>query len=124
MAYGQTASGKTYTMQGIDPYDDKPRDSQVPLNAGKSKRAKTSKKNKQRETSNLQSNIVYDIDSQGIIPRIVSSIFSRIRFESDNKKYSVIVSIAEIYKECIKDLLDVTQQNLKIIKTEKYGIKI
>ena len=27
MAYGQTASGKTYTMQGVDPYDDKPRDS-------------------------------------------------------------------------------------------------
>ena len=107
MAYGQTASGKTYTMQGIDPYDDKPRDSQVPLNS-KSKRAK-SKKQKAKEASNVQSNIVYDIDSQGIIPRIVSSIFSRIRFESENKKYSVIVSIAEIYKESIKDLLDLSQ---------------
>lgn len=94
-------------MQGIDPYDDKPRESQVPHNA-KSKRSKTSKKHKTKETDNLQSNIVYDIDSQGIIPRIVSSIFSRIRFESENKKFSVIVSIAEIYKEGIKDLLDVS----------------
>lgn len=114
-------------MQGIDPYDDKPRESQVPQGeAKKTKKSKTAKKCKtaRGDNNDLTSNVIFDVDSQGIIPRIVSSIFSRIRFESDKKKYSVIVSIAEIYKECIKDLLDLTQVNLKIIKSEKYGIKI
>ena len=73
-----------------------------------SKAAKKSKTARGGESNDLASNVIFDVDSQGIIPRIVSSIFSRIRFESDKKKYSVIVSIAEIYKECIKDLLDLT----------------
>ena len=34
-AYGQTASGKTYTMQGVDLYDVQTRDSQIPQRARK-----------------------------------------------------------------------------------------
>ena len=40
-----------------------------------------------------------DVDQQGIIPRIVSSIFSTNDQNKDEIKYSVIVSIVENYKE-------------------------
>ena len=76
------------------------------------------------ELSYLQNNIIIDIESQGIIPRIVSSIFSRISQDTASIKYTVIVSIAEIYKESIRDLLDTKKDNLKIIKTAKNGTKI
>ena len=36
----------------------------------------------------------------------------------------MIVSFAEIYNECIKDLLDPSQINLQIINNGKQGIKI
>ena len=39
-------------------------------------------------------------------------------------EYSVIVSIAEIYNECVKDLLEPSQANLQIINKGKQGTKI
>jgi hypothetical protein len=54
---------------------------------------------------------------------MVSSIFSRISQESIETKFTVIVSIAEIYQEAIKDLLDPKKDNLKMLH-HKSGTKI
>ena len=64
-----------------------------------------------------------DIECQGIIPRIVSSLFTRIS-QDTHTKYTVIVSMIEIYNETIRDLLDPVKDNLKIVKSKKNGIKV
>ena len=71
------------------------------------------------------SSCLIDIESQGIIPRIVSSLFSRISSDTTETKYTVIVSMIEIYNETIKDLLDPENYDLKIFKTKKKnGVKV
>lgn len=82
LAYGQTSSGKTHTMQGAD---------------------------------------IYDMDDQGIIPRTVNTIFQTIERADADQQYSVVVSIAEIYKEKVKDLLDETKVNLKVLQDKSSG---
>lgn len=84
-AYGQTSSGKTYTMQGPD---------------------------------------INDIDKQGIVPRMVRTIFSRIESASSDIEFSVQVSMAEIYKEKIKDLLDPRRDNLEVREDKLLGVYI
>ena len=64
--YGQTASGKTHTMQGPD---------------------------------------IEDLELQGIIPRMVRTVFNRIETASENIEFTVKVSMIEIYNERIRDLL-------------------
>ena len=62
-----------------------------------------------------------DIDNyemQGIIPRMVRTIFNKIDNSSENIEFTVKVSMAEIYMERIKDLLDPRKVNLGI-KTDK-----
>ena len=54
----------------------------------------------------------------GIIPRMVRTIFNRIDNSSENIEFTVKVSMAEIYMERIKDLLDPRKVNLNI-KTDK-----
>lgn len=59
-------------------------------------------------------------ENPGIIPRIVSCIFESIDESSENIEFELRVSIMEIYKEEIKDLLDISNRNLKI-RSEKPG---
>jgi kinesin family member 5 len=47
-----------------------------------------------------------NIEMQGIIPRMVRTVFNRIDTASDAIEFSVKVSMIEIYCEKIKDLLD------------------
>lgn len=68
--------------------------------------------------------MIIDIESQGIIPRIVSSLFSRISSDTSHTKFSVIVSMIEIYNETIKDLLDPEKEDLKIFRSKKNGVKV
>jgi kinesin family protein 5 len=77
LAYGQTASGKTYTMEGTD-------------------------------------------DSRGIIPRVVDMVFAAIDESPESIEFELKVSIMEIYMEEIKDLLDISNKNLKI-RSERPG---
>lgn len=51
----------------------------------------------------------------------MSNLFARIENDQGSNKYSVIVSIAEIYKESIKDLLDPAKTNLRIVKSKSRG---
>mmetsp|Transcript_4010 Transcript_4010/g.10341 ORF Transcript_4010/g.10341 Transcript_4010/m.10341 type:complete len:700 (-) Transcript_4010:21-2120(-) len=84
-AYGQTSSGKTYTMEGPD-IDDK----------------------------------VY----QGVIPRMVWSIFDGIYHADEHIEFLVKVSIVEIYNERIRDLLDPKKDNLKVHEDKARGVFI
>eukprot|EP00747_Dinoflagellata_sp_TGD_P117080 gnl/TRDRNA2_/TRDRNA2_172530_c0_seq2.p1 gnl/TRDRNA2_/TRDRNA2_172530_c0~~gnl/TRDRNA2_/TRDRNA2_172530_c0_seq2.p1 ORF type:complete len:677 (-),score=177.21 gnl/TRDRNA2_/TRDRNA2_172530_c0_seq2:306-2336(-) len=84
-AYGQTSSGKTYTMEGPD-IEDK----------------------------------VY----QGVIPRMVWSIFDGIYHADEHIEFLVKVSIVEIYNERIRDLLDPQKDNMKIHEDKVRGVFI
>jgi hypothetical protein len=75
-AYGQTAAGKTYTMQGPN-------------------------KNK-------------DLSLQGIIPRTIGTAFRIMQNESLETVYEVKISMVEVHKEMVKDLLDTSKTNLKV----------
>lgn len=83
-AYGQTSSGKTYTMEGD--LEDK----------------------------------VY----QGVIPRMVWSIFDGIYHADEHIEFLVKVSIVEIYNERIRDLLDPQKDNLKVHEDKARGVFI
>lgn len=85
LAYGQTSSGKTFTMQGPDIEDDK---------------------------------------MQGVIPRMVKTVFEQIENASEDIEFTVKVSMIEIYMESIKDLLDPKKTNLKVHEDKVKGIYI
>eukprot|EP00927_Polykrikos_kofoidii_P003487 TRINITY_DN11386_c0_g1_i2.p1 TRINITY_DN11386_c0_g1~~TRINITY_DN11386_c0_g1_i2.p1 ORF type:complete len:639 (+),score=144.50 TRINITY_DN11386_c0_g1_i2:232-2148(+) len=87
-AYGQTSSGKTYTMEGPD---------------------------------------IEDKVFQGVIPRMVWSIFEGIHQADVNIEFFVKVSIVEIYNERIRDLLDPLdpkKDNLKVHEDKARGVFI
>mmetsp|Transcript_14185 Transcript_14185/g.29792 ORF Transcript_14185/g.29792 Transcript_14185/m.29792 type:complete len:713 (-) Transcript_14185:105-2243(-) len=84
-AYGQTSSGKTYTMEGPD---------------------------------------IEDKIYQGVIPRMVWSIFDGIYHADEHIEFLVKVSIVEIYNERIRDLLDPKKDNLKVHEDKARGVFI
>jgi len=84
-AYGQTSSGKTYTMEGPD---------------------------------------IEDKVLQGVIPRMIWSIFDGIYNAEDHIEFLVKVSIVEIYNERIRDLLDPKKDNLKVHEDKARGVFI
>ena len=65
-----------------------------------------------------------DIENQGIIPRMVRTVFNRIETSSENIEFSVKASMCEIYNEKIKDLIDPRKDNLKIHEEKTKGIYI
>jgi kinesin family member 5 len=84
-AYGQTNSGKTYTMAGSD---------------------------------------IIDVNSMGIIPRMISLVFDNIDSSEENIEYSIKVSYFELYLEKICDLTDIEKKGLKIRENRNRGIYI
>lgn len=63
-----------------------------------------------------------NIEMQGIIPRMVRTVFNRINTASDAIEFSVKVSMIEIYCEKIKDLLDPSKDNLKVHEEKGKGV--
>ena len=57
---------------------------------------------------------IEDPEKQGIIPRMVKTVFEKIENASEDIEFTVKISMVEIYMEKIKDLLDPTKTNLKI----------
>jgi kinesin family protein 5 len=72
----------------------------------------------------MQGPDINDIEKQGIIPRMVRTVFSRIENAPENIEFMVKVAMAEIYNERIKDLLDPTKDNLKIHEEKGKGVYI
>lgn len=58
--------------------------------------------------------VIGDPGKEGIIPRIVSDIFTHIYSMDQNLEFIIKVSYFEIYMDKIRDLLDVTKINLSV----------
>ena len=67
---------------------------------------------------------IEDVENQGIIPRMVRTVFNRIETASENIEFSVKVSMCEIYNERIKDLLEPRQDDLKVREEKGKGVYI
>ena len=53
-----------------------------------------------------------DLELQGIVPRMVRNVFSRIEASDESIDFEVKVSMVEIYNERVKDLLNPVKDNL------------
>lgn len=53
---------------------------------------------------------------------MVRTVFNRIDTASDTVEFSVKVSMIEIYMEKIRDLLDITKDNLKVHEEKSKGV--
>ena len=76
------------------------------------------------KTFTMQGPDIEDLEMQGIVPRMVRTVFNKIENMSDNVEFTVKVSMAEIYMEKIRDLLDPTKSDLKIKENSRKGIYI
>jgi len=83
-AYGQSGSGKTYTMYGKD---------------------------------------IQDNENKGLIPRIVEDIFNYVENADQNISFQLKLSVLQIYKEIIYDLLT-GEKNLHIKENPTRGIYV
>lgn len=72
----------------------------------------------------MQGPNIEDMELQGIIPRMVRTVFNRIETASENVEFTVKISMIEIYCEKIKDLLDPAKDNLKIHEEKTKGVYI
>ena len=76
------------------------------------------------KTHTMQGPSIDDVEVQGIVPRMVRTVFNKIENLSENIEFTVKVSMAEIYMEQIKDLLNPAKVNLKIKENRQKGIHI
>jgi len=99
-AYGQTSSGKTFTMSGyswaVDNADLLSREDLVLWKHPK---------------------------DMGVVPRMVKDIFATMKEKKDHE-FSVQMSYVEIYLERIRDLLNPSKENLEIRESRYKGIWI
>lgn len=101
-AYGQTGTGKTFTMEGI--------------------RNKTNRHATNENTENIASD--QNKDLEGIIPRTFEQIWSNIN-RSENMNFLVAVSYLEIYMEELRDLLKPNQsKSLELREHEQLGVYV
>lgn len=125
-AYGQTGTGKTYTMEG-DIYQRGSGQQSKGTNSGSLLIPPIDSRQLTRLPSltfnsvnyfpsTSVSNVTTNLTEQaGIIPRAVQHIFERL--EAQDTEYSVRVSYLEIYNEELNDLLnDGDKQNLRIFE--------
>jgi len=74
------------------------------------------------KTHTMQGPDITDMDQRGIIPRMNSHIFESIANSDPNIEFLVKASYIEIYMEKIRDLLDVSKDNLKVREEKSKGI--
>jgi len=70
----------------------------------------------------MQGPSIENIELQGVIPRMVRTVFNRIDATSDTIEFSVKVSMIEIYMEKIRDLMDPSKDNLKVHEEKGKGV--
>ena len=72
----------------------------------------------------MQGPDIESIEKQGIIPRMVRTVFNRIETASEAIEFTVKVSMVEIYMEKIRDLIDPSKDNLRIHEEKGKGVYI
>ncbi|GBG33339.1 Kinesin-related protein 3 [Hondaea fermentalgiana] len=76
------------------------------------------------KTHTMQGPNITDPELAGIIPRTVEAIFQYIARAGENMEFTVRGSYVEIYLERIRDLLDVSRQNLQVREDPNRGIYV
>jgi kinesin family protein 5 len=72
----------------------------------------------------MQGPSLHDKEMKGLTPRMIDELYSTIEMMPETTEFLIQLSITEIYKEKLRDLLDVTQTNLKIRESGSKGIYI
>jgi kinesin family protein 5 len=72
----------------------------------------------------MQGPDIEDLEMQGIIPRMVRTIFARIETAGEQMEFTVKISMIEIYMEKIRDLLDPSKDNLKVHEEKSKGVYV
>ena len=76
------------------------------------------------KTHTMQGPNIEDFEMQGIIPRMVRTVFNRIESASENVTFTVKISMIEIYMERIRDLMDTSKDNLKVHEEKGKGVYV
>ncbi|KAI3445116.1 hypothetical protein Pfo_001781 [Paulownia fortunei] len=63
-----------------------------------------------------------DEKHKGLLPRVVDGLFNAIKLSDDMTKYTVNLSMVEIYMERVRDLFDLSKDNLQIKQSKVHGI--
>ena len=108
MAYGQTGTGKTFTIFGSE------REREVA--------------EARIDPNDPEGAFLYDTPPEGIssddgiIPRSLDHIFRHVEEHSDASDFHVTISLMQVYMENIADLLDPRKHNLAIREDPKTGV--
>jgi len=76
------------------------------------------------KTFTMQGPDIEDLEMQGIVPRMVRTVFNRIDNSNENIEFTVKVSMMEIYMEKICDLLDPTKVNMQVKADKSKGVYV
>ncbi|XP_077247490.1 ATP binding microtubule motor family protein [Tasmannia lanceolata] len=76
------------------------------------------------KTYTVEGPYILECDEQrkGILPRVVDGLFECIRSADEMTKYTVKLSMVEIYMEKVRDLFDLSKDNLQIKEGKTKGI--
>ena len=124
LAYGQTGTGKTYTMEG-DPLARR----RAAAAAARADGDDAARRPPRAPAAGGPSSSVGQEDAtgseRGIIPRAIEDIFQYIADDTSPKsKYLVRASYVQIYNEVISDLLKPERVNLAIREDKKRGVHV
>lgn len=114
--YGQTNSGKTYTMIGGSDFLGKEKEKKNCLNSANNFNA-----NCQNDFLNNNNNLNFKLSSAGILPRTLKYFFDEID-SNENTQFDLECSFFEIYNEKLQDLLDKNiAKDIRICGKKKKG---
>ncbi|KAI3932137.1 hypothetical protein MKW92_000273 [Papaver armeniacum] len=63
-------------------------------------------------------------EETGLLPRVVDGLFECLKSLDEMTKYTVKLSMVEIYKEKVRDLFDLSKDNLQIKESKLHGIHL
>lgn len=76
------------------------------------------------KTHTMQGPSINDPVTRGVIPRMVTTVFSHVNTSPKHVEFKIKLSIVEIYLEKIRDLLDPTRNNLQVREDRTRGVYI
>ncbi|XP_023521492.1 kinesin-like protein KIN-1 [Cucurbita pepo subsp. pepo] len=65
-----------------------------------------------------------DATEKGLLPRVVEEIFECTKFADETSKYTIKLSMVEIYMEKVRDLFDLSKDNIQIKESKTQGIML
>ncbi|CAH8269611.1 unnamed protein product [Arabidopsis lyrata] len=76
------------------------------------------------KTYSMEGPGIHDCDdhNKGLLPRVVHGMFQQISSSNDFARYTVKLSMVEIYMEKVRDLLDLSKANIQIKENKTQGI--